>query len=701
MYANRYGIPKKIDFVADSAAFDALIKRPHGDLNWSPTLHAGRRIVNVRQPSSAKSQLRTQAMLSGVLVAVVAVAVLYLAQAVLVPIALAVFLTFLLAPLVTRLQNRGLGRTTAVVIVVTLAAAALVGTAWMVTSQVVALVENLPTYTDNIKEKVKSLQQMGQGKTFDRLERMLNEILQEFETDTAVEAPALTEDGRPRVIIEPASPSWFSRMSDLLGGTISGLLEPLGTIALAVVLCIFMLLKREDLRNRFIRLVGNGRLTATTRAVDEAGDRISRFLLMQLIVNGSYGLTWAAGLWIIGVDYALLWGFLATILRYIPYIGAPIAAMFPIAVCFFQFDGWSQLIQLGVFLVALELVSNNVLEPWLYGRSMGVSVVALIVGATFWAYLWGPIGLILSSPLTVCLVVLGRHVPQLEFMAVLLGDEPALEPADAYYQRLLAGDKSEALEVAEEHAEAKGLASVFDAVLLPTLLSARRDRQQGGLTVDEEQFVFESTREVLGKLHKLKSSPQAEKPTAAPGAGSVPWNGDGDEASWHPHSTIVPLQADAVIGCPAHHASEELSLEMLSLAMLHEGIAVDVLSSKALPSDVEARISQTQPAVVFIAILPPGGVEQARYLCKRIRKLSADVKIVVGYWGDLSKSYDKLLVRMRAAGASYLTTSLQQSKNQILSLLPSAPPAGHASARNSATEPPAAETQKPQSTGSA
>ena len=240
-----------------------------------------------------------------------------------------------------------------------------------------------------------------------------------------------------------------------------------------------MLLKYEDLRNRLIGLVGSGQLTVTTRALDDAGQRISRYLLMQFIINGSYGLAAGLGLFFLGVPYAVLWGFLAAVFRYIPYVGPWIAAFFPIIISLVAFPGWGQLaLVIGLF-VLLELWSNLLMEPWLYGHSIGVSEVGLLVVTGFWTWLWGPIGLVLATPLTVCLVVLGRHVPQLHFFDLLFGKAPALAPPVIYYQRLLARDQEEATEVVEDYVKAHSLEKVYDEVLIPALLLAWQDRQQG------------------------------------------------------------------------------------------------------------------------------------------------------------------------------------------------------------------------------
>ena len=278
------------------------------------------------------------------------------------------------------------------------------------------------------------------------------------------------------------------------------LLEPLSAAAFVVVLVIFMLLKYEDIRNRLIGLVGSGQLTVTTRALDDAGQRISRYLLMQCIINGSYGLAVGLGLFFLGVPYAVLWGFLAAVLRYIPYVGPLIAAVFPVTISLVAFPGWGHLaLVLGLF-VLLELWSNLIMEPWLYGQSIGVSEVGLLVVTGFWTWLWGPIGLVLATPLTVCIVVLGRHVPHLQFFDMLFGDAPALAPPVLYYQRLLARDQEEATEFVEEYVKAHTLEKVYDDVLIPALLLAWQDRQQGLLTGENEAFILQATQDIVADL---------------------------------------------------------------------------------------------------------------------------------------------------------------------------------------------------------
>jgi hypothetical protein len=380
-------------------------------------------------------------------------------------------------------------------------------------------------------------------------------------------------------------------------------------------------------------------------------------MLAQVIVNGSYGLTVAIGLWIIGLTAGhgvtfpsfVLWGLICSVLRFVPYIGPWVAIVFPVTLSLAVYPGFTVFALTVGMLIIVELVSNNVLEPWLYGTSTGLSTVALIVAAVFWTWLWGPIGLLLSTPLTVCIVVLGKHVPQLKFLDVLLSDKPALPPGVSYYQRLLAGDREEAEEVARGAGKSGGTEQLPDEVFIPALLHARRDRAEDDLTAEKETDVFDATGEIVARLFPA--------PERAEGAAAA-------------LTTTAPL----ILGCPAHHRVEELVVRLLGALMTPEQYRVEALSTRLLPAEVEATIERERPAVLFIAVMPPGGIVQARYLCRRLRKHFKDLPIVVGYWGRV-RNFDSLLVKLRAAGASYVTTSLAQTKSQIEALVaPPVPP---------------------------
>jgi hypothetical protein len=469
------------------------------------------------------------------------------------------------------------------------------------------------------------------------------------------------------IVAQTEQPSAFEQLSTVVGSV----LKPLATAGLVLILVIYMLIKREDLRNRLIGLLGHGHLTGTTRVFVDTAQRLSSFLLTQLLINASFGLVFGVGLYLLQVPYAFLWGFLTAVLRFVPYIGSWIAVAFPLIFSFASSSGWAQPVLVLALFAVLDVVAANVIEPLLFGRSTGVTPIALLIAAAFWTWVWGPIGLVLSTPLTVCLVVLGQHVPRLKFLTLLLGNGPALTPHTSYYQRLLARDREEAKEVVRAYVLEHGWEKVYDNVLLPALVLARRDRKRNGLTVDEEDFVYQTTQEILDCLPEQgATSPDDRETTDANG----PPPAERTVAGNRPLVPKLPIENEArvlILGCPAHHEAEELSLAMLAQLLQPAGCRVEVMSTKALPSDVETRIEQEEPTLVFIAVLPPGGLVQARYLCKRLRTRFADLRIVVGYWGE-TRSFDKLLVRFRSAGAAYVATSLLQSRSQIQALVSSA-----------------------------
>ena len=382
-----------------------------------------------------------------------AMAFLYWARDVLIPLALAVLLTFLLIPVVKWLQRLGLWRVPSVILVVILAGSLLGGIGWVVMLQLRNLANDLPRYENNIKGKIADLRQLGKGGLIERVQLSIQDIVSELHGERPEESPAQGDDTltpaseKPiPVVVQQPSVLW----------QLPSLFESLANAGLVVVLVIFMLIDHADLRNRLIRLAGYGRLTVATRALDEAVQRISRYLLMQSIINGSYGVAVALGYFLIGVPYAFFWGFLAATLRFIPYVGPVLAAAFPIVLSLAAFDGWVQPILVISLVLVIELVSNGIMEPLLYGQSAGVSQVALMVAIAFWTWLWGAVGLLLATPLTVCLSVLGRYVPQLEFLRILLADEPVLEAHAAYYQRLLAKDQDEAAAIVDDCAPDAG-----------------------------------------------------------------------------------------------------------------------------------------------------------------------------------------------------------------------------------------------------
>jgi hypothetical protein len=407
-----------------------------------------------------------------------------------------------------------------------------------------------------------------------------------------------------------------------------------------------MLIQHEDLRGRFVRLVGRGRVTTTTRAFTEATDRLSRFLLTQFMVNAGFGMVVALCAFLVGLPYALLWGILAGVLRYLPYVGTWLALglilLFSVAV----FPGWTQALTMLGLLIALELVTANVVEPVLFGHSAGVSPVALLVAVAYWTWLWGPIGLVLSTPLTVCLVVLGRYAPSLKFLEVLLSQDASLEPDVNYYQRLLATDQDEAADLVEEYVTSHSPEAVYDDILVPALTMARRDREKDELTREEEQFIVQATEDIVEDLASILPTHDQE---------------GGDE-----YSSGVPGKA-LVFGCPARDHIDELTLRMLAQLMQRAGFPLEVLSNSKLTAEVLSRIDEEHCAGVCIGVLPPGGMSQTRYLCKRLRAQFPDLTIVVGLWG-LKENLEHVRQRLTAAGANHVATRLLDARDRLAPL---------------------------------
>lgn len=570
---------------------------------------------------------------------VLVVVVLYWAQIVLVPIALAILLTFVLTPPVTWLE-RWIGRVPAVLMMVTVVFAVVGLAGWGLTRQMDHLAEDLPRYRVNILAKIADVRGAGKGGSVEKLQDTIDDI----KTDLGQSEVPTGTAARP-VVITSEQVSGFSGFAWL--GPIVG---PLGTAGLVLVMVIFMLLERRDLRDRLIGLIGHGQLAITTRAFDEAGSRVSRQLLMQSLVNLVYGIAAGAGLYVLGVPYPLVWATLAAVLRFIPYVGPVLGAGAPILVSLAAAEGWSApLWVIGLFVV-LELFTNLVLETALYAGAAGVSPVALLASVAFWTWLWGPLGLLMATPLTVCLVVLGKHVPGLEFVGTLLTDTPALAPDRRYYQRLLARDQSEAADLIERYIRTESPHSVYDALLLPALNYAERDRLERRLSPDEETAVLDATRELLsdaaGSIRDLHSEPPSPPDDLPPGSRE-------------------PLR---VLAYASNGGADELALEMLAHVLDDLPVDLDITRTRLQASDLVALVKTHGISVVCFADLPPSPPSKTRYLVKRLRAALPEVHILVGRWGppELADESTQLL---RESGASLVAATLLDARTYLGGLL--------------------------------
>jgi predicted PurR-regulated permease PerM len=582
--------------------------------------------------------------LIGITIFVLIVASLYWAQAVLIPVALAMLLTFLLSPVAAALERIGLGRISSVILVAVLTFSLLGGIGWIVALQFGSLANELPQYTGNLRQKIADVRGAAKGGAIEKVQQTVEAVTSEIQQG---DEPSKGKDQRSPVIVESMESFTFWPVPSAIGP----MLERFASAGLVIVLVIFMLSQREDLRNRLIRLVGYGRLTFTTSALEEAGERISRYLLMQTIINSSFGLAVTVALYMIGVPYAVLWGFFAAVLRFIPYVGPFAAAIMPSALSLAVFEGWLwPILVVGIF-VALELTCNMALEPLLYAESAGVSGVGLLVAVAFWTWLWGPVGLVLATPLTVCVVVFSKYIPRMDFIAVLMSDQPAMESNISYYQRLLALDQAEATEIVEEYLKTHEQEQIFDAVLIPALNYARRDRDLGRLTDDGEQFVFRATREILDDLKKL--------PPDSPSAPSDP-----EKIALDGNDLAATLAKVRVLACPARDEADELALDMFHHLLEPTRYAVEIMSDSVFASEVVDLIGDCRPVMILIVTVSPGGLGQTRYLCKRLRARFPKLKIAVGRWGMGSEDGESIL----RAGADRVGTTMIETREQMIQL---------------------------------
>ncbi|HYV39116.1 MAG TPA: AI-2E family transporter, partial [Gemmataceae bacterium] len=583
--------------------------------------------------SRAQNQ-RALVFLTAIIAAAGILAALYWAKAVLIPFALAIFLTFMLLPVVNVLERNGLRRLTAVIITTLIAGVAIAGIGWLVASEFASVLGELPSYTGTAQKKIEALRSSGEDGLFQRLDKWGQDLL------TAWQGGAAAASGKPTptpVVMESNEPGFLVWLPSYLPPAV----EFVSQTGLVIVLAIFMLIYREDLRNRCIRLIGRGNITTTTKAVDEAGQRISRFLFMQLVVNGCYGLAFGVGLALMGIEHAVLWGFLAGLLRYVPYLGAPVAGFFPLALSLIQFETWwPPLYVVGLYAV-LEVLAYNVVEPLVYGRSTGVSPVALLAAAAFWAFLWGPIGLVLSCPLTVCLVVMGKYVPHLEFLAVLLSDESPLEETTAFYQRLSAHDTEEAARIVKVYTQQHPPEELFDGLLLPALSTARRDSHKGLLNVDDEHFIQEANRGLIADWQAAHANPPAVQGNGS--AGSMRIN---------------------LVAVPARDETDVLAMEMMRLLLDPNKWHVEICSAGALPADVEKAVDDHQAALIVIGAVQPGSRRRARYLCKLLRKKRPDLWIGAALWNK-NASPNANGNALMDAGADLTASSLLELRDHL------------------------------------
>ena len=516
--------------------------------------------------------------------------------------------------------------------------AAVTGISYVIFNQIVQVATELPSYQENIDHKISVLRMRDTG-ALGRAAKSVEKLGKDI--DSVGQTPATPPPSRNARVNTPANPlpvqviesppSALVYLRDLT----RPFLGPLAVLGIVLVFTLFLLVEEADLRNRLFRLAGMSRLNVMTQALDDATQRVSRYLMLQFLVNAGFGALCGLGLYFIGVPYAALWGTVAALFRIVPYVGSVVAGLLPLVLSLAVFDSWLQPVLVFALFTFLEIIVANVLEPKLYGAHTGISSLALLLTTVFWAALWGPVGLILSTPLTVCVVVLGRHVPHLSFLHILLGDQPALSPEAHLYQRLLAMDEQEARAVLETYRAENSLLQLYDAVILPALTLAEQDRHKGALEPGREEFLFLSLREVLAEYSESAQNASIEN------------------AAEHPASA----PPGRMLCFPAHDEADEIAAAMLAQLLEQAGqvtVSFPVGTSAGNMLDV---VAPTENDVFCISAIPPFAFSHARVLNRQLRSKYPQTKILIGVWG-FSGEIERALQRFQPKRPDKLVNSL-------------------------------------------
>ena len=579
--------------------------------------------------------------LATVLVGAAIVAALYFGREVLLPMALAVLLSFVLAPLVKLLQRFYLPRFAAVTIVVLLAFGVISGLATLMFAQVSQLAGDLPRYQSNLAEKVQALRGAATASgTLEQASQVLQNLQKELDRPktakptppTAPDAGALPDRPIPVEVRQP-DPGALQTLATL----IASLIHPLATTGIIIIFVVFILLQQQDLRNRLIRIAGSHDLQRTTLAMDDAGKRLSRLFLMQLALNAAFGLIIGIGLWAIGVPSAPLWGLLAMVLRFVPYIGAIVAAIFPLIVATAVDPGWSMMLMTAALFLIVEPLIGHVVEPMVYGRSSGLSPVAVVVSATFWTWLWGPIGLVLATPLTMCLVVLGRHVERLKFLEVLLGDRPALSPSENAYQRMLAGDPIETTEQAQAFLKGGTLTKYYEQIMMGALRLAWADLQRGRLDQQETQRIRNTVSEVVEDLENDNESQDTSEDGVPPGKLKQLEEIVSAEA---PPSAPINRVEGTVLCIPGLGLLDETVAIPFAQLLRREGIPAEAKETETLSMSKLFALEPKDVALICLCYLEHATPAQLHYASRRLRRKAPGVSILVCILNETEQTSD-------------------------------------------------------------
>lgn len=570
------------------------------------------------------------------------IAFMYFTGEILKPLALSVLLSFALTPATRLFERLGLPRAGAIVLTVVIVLGLMGGIGYVVGQQVASLANRLPDYQENIETKLRGVIKSGQ-----RLNVMVDQVTAKLEKPRPDRPGELAPIQKVQVVEQRS-------FQDRLRSASGRYLEYLGIGGFVLVLVLFMLVSREDLRDRIVELFGHCQVGITTRTMEEIGRRISRYLATLALVNSGFGLVIGVGLTLIGLPYAVLWGYLAAMLRFIPYVGTAVALALPLVFSLANFPGWIQPLEVVALFGAVELALNSFVEPVIYGKTTGVSALGLLIAAMFWTWLWGTPGLLLSTPLTVCLVVLGKYVPSLGFFAILLGEKAELDPDVRLYQRLVALDRAGAKDVVEAALKVRPRVDVFDQVLIPTLSRAEHDVARGYLDESEQAFIWDVIGDVVDRLRGVEEFDLASASRWANGNPKV-----GGDESTPPRMPVVGIAVEG--------RSDALVLQMLGQLLTASGLDIEVITDAESPLEVAEQVAELSPRLVVVSHLAPRDPRPARYLVRRLRARFADLEIVVGRWGETTAASPDA-ERLVTLGASQVVFTLADLRDRILGL---------------------------------
>lgn len=645
-------------------------------LAWS-NLHLHHGCPMASPPTNPAPMLRSRLGLlteAPLLLLALVLLALYFGRAVLFPLAVALSLTFLLTPLVMQVERLRIGRIPAVVLVMILTVIFIAGMGWIVARQVMGVINDLPNYRDNIHQKLSSLHAPTVG-PFSRTVRSIHELGAEIAdgtespAETATQPPPtrreralarLSEEKRPVpvTVVPPAqTPThYFSQYA-------RPILEPLAIVALVVIFSFYMLVKREDLRNRLLLLAGKGQLNLMSQAMNEAAARISRYLITNVLVNAGYGVIFGVGLYLLHVPNATLWGALMGILRLIPYVGTMVAGLSTVAFTLAVFDNWLHPLWVLLLFAGLEFVVANFIEPHIYGKRTGISSFALVIMAIVWTLLWGWPGLIVSTPMTVCLIVVGRHVPQMSFLYILMGEGAELSPEARFYERLLAMDQAEAHGIADSFLQGKTLLDLYDGMVLPALVLSEQDRHKGDLDDIHSAWLYQSTTELVAELTDYNPQPplppEAEANPEPPSGVATGAAGPENTAPQAP-----PEHTSPVVCVPAEDSADEIAATMLAQLLERDGHSTLLLSRAALTDEIMDRLGEEPNTVICISAVPPFAFAQARRMTQTLRRKLPNNPIIVGLWGS-KDDLNKLRERFGGARPDGIVTTLGSALERI------------------------------------